>query len=67
MCLRGLPPSHLSYAADPDLQDYESSTQALTHLQGSVLFSSDNGPMKIEYAKNQMVIRKEDSVGPSGS
>jgi len=40
-------------------KDYESSTQALVHLQGSVLASSDKGPMKIEYAKNQMVIRKD--------
>lgn len=46
-------------------KDYESSTQALNHLQGSVLMSSDKGPMKIEYAKNPMVIRKEDQ-GPYG-
>ncbi|XP_073010972.1 RNA-binding protein L [Typha latifolia] len=41
-----------------DFQDVESSTAALNHLQGTILYSSVGEGMRLEYAKSRMGLRK---------
>ncbi len=47
------------------LQDSESATVAMHAMQSTALPSSDKGPMRIEYAKNQMFIKKAE-MGEDG-
>ncbi|CAL9098807.1 unnamed protein product [Musa textilis] len=43
-----------------DFQDVNSSTGALNHLQGTILYSSVGEGMRLEYAKSRMGLRKRE-------
>ncbi|RRT63238.1 hypothetical protein GW17_00005496 [Ensete ventricosum] len=43
-----------------DFQDVNSSTGALSHLQGTILYSSVGEGMRLEYAKSRMGLRKRE-------
>ncbi|XP_060192259.1 uncharacterized protein LOC132621828 isoform X2 [Lycium barbarum] len=44
-----------------DFQDTASSTEALSHLQGKILYSSSGEGMRLEYAKSRMGMRSKKS------
>ncbi|XP_055806007.1 uncharacterized protein LOC129874703 isoform X3 [Solanum dulcamara] len=44
-----------------DFQDTASSTEALSHLQGTILYSSSGEGMRLEYAKSRMGLRSKKS------